>query len=166
MQLACAFYPPHRHHNPSPDPLQVCAADPVLCKGVSTRQLQVVSSGSGLPVIDLSQVCGVSSQACPRRQTALPKQRAIFVFVFCLCLFPLLNIKLEDSIRTLCKRHAMHAALLTWLQISAELAEAAAGADLVVLEGMGRSIETNLHARFRCGGAVGDPLHVCEPACI
>ncbi|EFN58807.1 hypothetical protein CHLNCDRAFT_19893 [Chlorella variabilis] len=68
---------------------QICAADSELCKGVSTRQLQVVASGSGLPVIDLSK-------------------------------------------------------------ISPELAEAAAGADLVVLEGMGRSIETNLHARFSC----------------
>jgi type II pantothenate kinase len=36
------------------------------------------------------------------------------------------------------------------LQVSIELAEAAAGADLVVLEGMGRSIETNLRARFSC----------------
>ena len=52
--------PPRRRHNP----LQVCAADPVLCKGVSTRQLQVVSSGSGLPVIDLSQVGGLGAQAC------------------------------------------------------------------------------------------------------
>ena len=59
----------------------------------------------------------------------------------------------------------MHAALLTWLQISAELAEAAAGADLVVLEGMGRSIETNRHARFRCA-AVEDPLHRREPVCV
>ncbi len=68
--------------------LQICAADPVLCKGVSTRQLQVVASGSGLPVIDLTQ-------------------------------------------------------------LSLELAEAGAGADLVVLEGMGRSIETNINALFR-----------------
>lgn len=36
--------------------LQISAADPVLCKGISTRQLRVVSSGSGLPVIDLSRV--------------------------------------------------------------------------------------------------------------
>lgn len=59
------------------------AADPALCKAIATRQLRVMSSGSGLPVIDLSRV-------------------------------------------------------------SRELAEAAVGADLVVLEGMGRSIETNL----------------------
>lgn len=45
---------------------------------------------------------------------------------------------------------AVNAAPLATLQISPELAEAAAGADLVVLEGMGRSIETNLNARFRC----------------
>ncbi|KAI7846493.1 hypothetical protein COHA_000028 [Chlorella ohadii] len=68
---------------------QVAAADPLLCKGISSRQLQVVPSGSALPVIDLSQ-------------------------------------------------------------ISSELAAAAEGADLVVLEGMGRSIETNLHARMSC----------------
>ncbi|KAL4457774.1 hypothetical protein ABPG75_012639 [Micractinium tetrahymenae] len=68
---------------------QVCVADPVLCKGVSSCKLQVVPNGSGLPVIDLSKV-------------------------------------------------------------SAELAEAAAGADLVVLEGMGRSIETNLHVKLSC----------------
>lgn len=42
--------------------------------------------------------------------------------------------------------------LFAW-QVSAGLAEAAAEADLVVLEGMGRSIETNLHARFRCGSS-------------
>ena len=54
------------------------------------------------------------------------------------------------------------------LQVSAELAEAAAGADLVVLEGMGRSIETNLHARFWCA-AVGGTLRcadACEPALL
>lgn len=34
--------------------------------------------------------------------------------------------------------------------LSPELAAAAASADLIVLEGMGRSIETNLNARFSC----------------
>jgi cobyric acid synthase len=34
--------------------------------------------------------------------------------------------------------------------ISRELADAAEDADLVVLEGMGRSIETNLYAQFKC----------------
>jgi type II pantothenate kinase len=43
---------------------QICAADPVLCKGISTRQLQVVASGSGLPVIDLSKV---RTPPCKRR---------------------------------------------------------------------------------------------------
>jgi len=32
--------------------------------------------------------------------------------------------------------------------VSAELADAAADVDLLVLEGMGRAIETNLYARF------------------
>lgn len=46
-------------------------------------------------------------------------------------------------------------------QISSELAAAAEGADLVVLEGMGRSIETNLHARMRCEAwAVLPGLHL------
>lgn len=35
-------------------------------------------------------------------------------------------------------------------RVSAELVDAARGADLVVLEGMGRGIETNLFARFAC----------------
>lgn len=35
-----------------------------------------------------------------------------------------------------------------FLQVSAELAAEAADADLVVLEGMGRAIETNLLAKF------------------
>jgi type II pantothenate kinase len=35
-------------------------------------------------------------------------------------------------------------------QVSPELAAAAADADLVVFEGMGRGIETNLKASFRC----------------
>jgi type II pantothenate kinase len=35
-------------------------------------------------------------------------------------------------------------------RISPELAEAASGADLLVLEGMGRALETNYHARFGC----------------
>lgn len=47
---------------------QVAAADPLLCKGISSRQLQVVPSGSGLPVIDLSQAswrhsCGAGASA-------------------------------------------------------------------------------------------------------
>ena len=89
--VLCPFPPPPSHAH-----LQICAADPVLCKGVSSGQLQVVSNGSGLPVIDL--------------------------------------------------RH-----------LSAELAAAAADADLVVLEGMGRSIETNLHSAL-LGCVVGVPL--------
>lgn len=34
------------------------------------------------------------------------------------------------------------------MQLSARLALTAADADLIILEGMGRGIETNLHARF------------------
>ena len=33
----------------------LAAADPTLCKGISTASLAVVPSGNGLPVIDLSQ---------------------------------------------------------------------------------------------------------------
>ena len=39
------------------------------------------------------------------------------------------------------------------LRVSPEVAAEAAGADLVVLEGMGRGIETNLRARFTCDAA-------------
>jgi type II pantothenate kinase len=42
------------------------------------------------------------------------------------------------------------APLIDLRQVSPELAEAAADADLVVLEGMGRAVETNLHAAFTC----------------
>jgi type II pantothenate kinase len=38
-------------------------------------------------------------------------------------------------------------------QVSEQLARAAEGADLLVLEGMGRGIETNLYARFSCDAA-------------
>ncbi len=34
--------------------------------------------------------------------------------------------------------------------MSAEIAEASRDADLVICEGMGRGIETNLHAKFTC----------------
>lgn len=34
----------------------VCQADCTLCKGVSSGRLQVMSSGSGLPVVNLAQV--------------------------------------------------------------------------------------------------------------
>ena len=34
--------------------------------------------------------------------------------------------------------------------MSAEVAEAALGADLVVIEGMGRAVHTNYNTRFRC----------------
>jgi type II pantothenate kinase len=36
----------------------VSHSDAVLCRGISTRRLQVVSSGNALPVIDLSQASG------------------------------------------------------------------------------------------------------------
>ena len=45
--------------------------------------------------------------------------------------------------------------VLSFLQISPELADLAAVADLIVLEGMGRSIETNLHVRLRSGRGYG-----------
>lgn len=67
----------------------LAAKDDILCKGISSKKLIVISSGNALPVIDLRDV-------------------------------------------------------------SSELAEVAGDADFVVLEGMGRSIETNLHAKLRC----------------
>lgn len=38
----------------------------------------------------------------------------------------------------------------THVQVSSELVEASAGVDLVILEGMGRAIETNLNAQLTC----------------
>ncbi|GAU44903.1 hypothetical protein TSUD_137350 [Trifolium subterraneum] len=35
-------------------------------------------------------------------------------------------------------------------QVSSELAAAAKDADLIILEGMGRSLHTNLYAQFKC----------------
>lgn len=35
-------------------------------------------------------------------------------------------------------------------RVSAEVAEGALGADLVVIEGMGRAVHTNYNSRFRC----------------
>ena len=40
--------------------------------------------------------------------------------------------------------------LMDMRQVSPELAAACRGADLLVLEGMGRAVETNFHARFTC----------------
>eukprot|EP00983_Pelagomonas_calceolata_P060029 1146199-Pelagomonas_calceolata.AAC.2 len=37
--------------------------------------------------------------------------------------------------------------------LSQEIVDCAQDVDLVVLEGMGRSIETNLNAKLRCGNA-------------
>lgn len=37
-----------------------------------------------------------------------------------------------------------------WLQVSHELADVSRDADLVILEGMGRGIETNLFAQLTC----------------
>ena len=68
---------------------RVAAFDPVVREAIDGKRLRVVSSGSDLPVIDLSRT-------------------------------------------------------------STALAEAAKGADLVVLEGMGRAIETNLRAKLVC----------------
>lgn len=68
---------------------RVASFDPVVADAIAAGRLRVCSSGSDLPVIDLS------------------------------CISP-------------------------------GLAEAAEGVDLVVLEGMGRAIETNLYARFAC----------------
>lgn len=65
------------------------AGKAVIARALSENRLVVVSSGSDLPVIDLTRV-------------------------------------------------------------SSELRDAARGADLVVLEGMGRAVETNLFARFAC----------------
>ena len=42
--------------------------------------------------------------------------------------------------------------LIDLARVSRELNEASAGADLVVLEGMGRGVESNLDAAFSCDG--------------
>jgi hypothetical protein len=53
------------------------------------------------------------------------------------------------------------------LQVSAELAAEAVDADLVVLEGMGRGIETNLLASFTCDSMkLGMIKHPEVAACI
>ncbi|GIW77698.1 MAG: hypothetical protein KatS3mg104_2761 [Phycisphaerae bacterium] len=43
--------------------------------------------------------------------------------------------------------------LIDLLQVSPELNEAARDADLIIIEGMGRGIESNLNARFNCDAA-------------
>lgn len=202
----CAVLPWRPSHgSPRPAELpssQVCAADAVLCKAVSTRRLQVVPSGSGLPVIDLSKARGAAAApAC----WAPPAVRHVAVSLGCACAevagrawqapratTPALR---RPSLRARrCKGTALHFCtsmhVQSWveaaaaskaapppsptpllppavscclplgptlccaavLQVSPELAEAAAGADLVVLEGMGRSIETNLHVKLRWAG--------------
>jgi type II pantothenate kinase len=52
--------------------------------------------------------------------------------------------------RLVCAASGNDAPLIDLSQVSAELAAAATDADLLILEGMGRAIETNLHARFTC----------------
>jgi type II pantothenate kinase len=85
---------------------RVAGFDPVVREAVEGGRLRVVSSGSDLPVIDLSAT-------------------------------------------------------------SRALSEAAAGCDLVVLEGMGRAIETNLAARFTCDALnVGMVTHPEVALCL
>lgn len=48
-----------------------------------------------------------------------------------------------------CRLHCL-ASLHVRVQLSPEVNKAAQGVDLVVLEGMGRGIETNLNAEFKC----------------
>lgn len=171
---------------PAPPALQVCAADAVLCKAVSTRRLQVVPNGSGLPVIDLSKVGHRCSLACwpacwlcgpPRdwtgrasahRGTNLQSVRISRppALLTCNCaLQPCAGESGGCSTSTAAlpatatpashKRCPPTCARApppfspAMPQVSPELAEAASGADLVVLDGMGRSIETNLHVKLR-----------------
>ena len=54
------------------------------------------------------------------------------------------------------------------LQVSSACRRAAANADLIVLEGMGRALETNLYAQFSCNslklGMIKHPevgVHMC-----
>ena len=99
----------------------LCAADDTICRGVSSGRLRVVASGSGLPVIDLSRV---------RTSVGAPGGRAGG-------LVPPFWTGATDLPPPA-------------PQLSPELAEACAGADLIVLEGMGRAIETNLRASLAC----------------
>ena len=45
---------------------------------------------------------------------------------------------------------SLHSRAIGLLQVLPEVNIAAEGADLVIMEGMGRGIETNLHAHFTC----------------
>lgn len=55
-------------------------------------------------------------------------------------------------------------AILAYLcsQVSPEVAAEAEGCDLVILEGMGRGIETNLYAAFTCDSAKLGMIKVSE----
>lgn len=53
------------------------------------------------------------------------------------------------------------------MQVSEELAAICAGVDLIILEGMGRSIETNLHAEFTCDSwKLGMIKHIPVATCL
>lgn len=181
--LPLPLLPPPTDCCSGPSP-QVAAADPLLCKGISSRQLQVVASGSGLPVIDLSQVsvshgCSAGGESWQKAGGAgggWALRCSCFLTASCWA-----GVCLRDCKCRLCACVVLTASFPNPsqpatpiaphpldLQISSELAAAAEGADLVVLEGMGRSIETNLHARMRCGrhnmpGSRGGVVAGCLP---
>ena len=152
---------PSEHHPIVCSCAQIAAADAVLCKGISSRRLQLVASGSGLPVIDLSKA----------RQLRCLLLWSLQRVGGMLCLDCVASAAGSMPVKAGAVLPEAPSPLFSWAslacppglsrcpvaraQISAELAAAAQGADLVVLEGMGRSIETNLHARLRCVLVVG-----------
>jgi type II pantothenate kinase len=144
-------------------PLLAAAAadDATLGAAVASGRLAVVSSGSDMPVIDVSRVrsrgrdwlgprlCVVASS--PRKPLAVLHMRGPRSDLSDACF----------SLPRCCWR------LLLRQQVSPALAGAAAGADLLVFEGMGRGIETNLRASFKCDSLkLGMIKHPEVAACL
>ncbi len=135
-------------------------ADQTLGRAAAEQMLQLVSTGTDMCVIDLRQVRG-TLQMLPRGQHEFSDELSCSPYSSSVASWASLIKPPRDAsgLGTIGNKARCFAQCMSFrntnstfsdVQVSTELAEAAEDVDLVILEGMGRAIETNLRATFAC----------------
>lgn len=120
---------------------EVAAADQTLGRAVAGETLQVVSTGTDMCVIDLRQVRGVSRALWCHTNARVNRWKSLICHET-----DRFNLHVAAMVHTQDRKNK--STLIVHPQVSSAVAAAAEDTDLVILEGMGRAIETNLNAKF------------------
>ncbi|OMO51484.1 hypothetical protein COLO4_37644 [Corchorus olitorius] len=119
--------------------------------GVDTSNLFIANSGNDLPVIDLSRVSQELAYLASDADLVILEGMGRGIETNLYAQFKCDSLKIGMVKHPEVAQFLGGRLLLIFSRVSYELAYLANDEDLVISGGMGRGIETNLYARFKCG---------------